>query len=179
MTRTTYIIIALAVLGVVLAGIAITRPHANDTAYPAPTGTQEQATVPTLTATQGNVSFSYPEKLPTSYMHEVDWPPKVAVTSAAFACEEGETEIGRTHAFDAGGQTYCVTTRSEGAAGSMYTDYTYSTIKDAKLVTLTFTLRSTQCGNYDEPNRTECEQERAAFDVDALATNMLESVAVK
>jgi hypothetical protein len=175
MTRTTYFIIALAVLGVVLASITIAQPRVDKEAL-APVGEQEQAAVVSKTATQDGISFTYPEQLPTAYMRATDWPPKVAVSDAPFACEAGETEVGRTRPFTTNGQTYCVTTLSEGAAGSMYTDYSYKTLQNGKLVTLTFTIRSTQCGNYDEPNRTECERERRSFDGDALATDILESV---
>jgi hypothetical protein len=175
MTRTTYTIIALAVLVVVLVGISVARSPAVDEAAIAPVG-EEQTAANLKTTTQDGVTFTYPEQLSTTYMRATDWPPKITVSSAPLTCEEGETEVGRTRSFSSGGQAYCVTTLSEGAAGSMYTDYAYETLQGGKLVALTFTIRSTQCGNYEEPDRTECEQERNSFDVDVLATRMISSI---
>src|SRR5206468_3030165 len=76
------------------------------------------------TASSAGITFSYPEKLSTTYMHAVDWPPKVAVSSTPFSCTEAGTETaraGKTEKVTVAGHTYCVTSLVEGAAGSMYT----------------------------------------------------------
>ncbi|MFZ2414956.1 MAG: hypothetical protein WAW33_03110, partial [Minisyncoccia bacterium] len=71
---------------------------------------------------------------------------------------------------------YCVTKESEGAAGSIYTNYAYAFPKDTKTIIFTFTTRATQCANYDEPNKTACEKEREAFDLDGIVDRMAQSL---
>lgn len=56
----------------------------------------------------------------------------------------------------------------EGAAGSVYTLYAYAWPAADTVIILTFSLRSVQCGNYDEALRSECERERAAFSIDPI-----------
>ncbi|HEY0011008.1 MAG TPA: hypothetical protein VGB97_03850 [Candidatus Paceibacterota bacterium] len=127
------------------------------------------------TYTDSTLSFKYPKELPTTYIRVAEWPPKI-LRGEAFACEEGETEIGATREERINGKIYCVTSISEGAAGSTYTEYTYRTQDARGPLTLNFTLRSVQCGNYNEPERGACEAERAAFSTDALAAQIAESV---
>jgi hypothetical protein len=71
------------------------------------------------------------------------------------------------------GHEYCVTQASEGAAGSTYTTYTYTWAQGAQTGKLSFVLQKVQCANYDEPQKTACKSEQAAFDigpiVDAIA----------
>jgi hypothetical protein len=43
-------------------------------------------------------------------------------------------------------------------------------------MTLSFTVQFPQCVNYDEPNESACASEEAAFDPDALADEMAESL---
>ena len=67
---------------------------------------------------------------------------------------------------------YCVESLSEGAAGSTYTSYTYTTLKKGNLVKVNFTLRFPQCDNYDDPQKSECKQERTIFNPDSIVTGL-------
>ena len=73
-------------------------------------------------------------------------------------------------------RTYCVTKVSEGAAGSIYTQYAYAFPKNSKVVILTFSLRFPQCGNYSEPEKNECEGERETFDVDSIIDRIAQTL---
>lgn len=123
-----------------------------------------------LTYSDDSVSFRYPADLPTTYIHAVAWPPNVSVFDTRMDCVE--TTLNN-------GNTYCVSTSSEGAAGSVYIEYAYGTWKDGKTVNLTFTFREVQCANYDDPQKTACEEERDAFDVDAFADSIARTVVTR
>ena len=129
--------------------------------------------------TAQGIIFQYPERLDTKYITPVEWPPKIKVEEKNYSCIENPAAIilpGETRQVTFDGRLYCVHVEAGGAAGSTYTTYTYTTAKDGKLLTLTFALRAPQCANYDEPNKTECEVERARFDVDLLADTLLQKV---
>lgn len=130
---------------------------------------------------QRGISFRYPETLGTIYMRAYDWPPKVAVTNGPFECLAAGSEIeraGRTEPRTVNGRTYCVTKESEGAAGSIYTQYAYAVDRGDTVLIFTATVRATQCANYDDTHRIQCEQERAAFDLDTLMDKIIQTVAI-
>ncbi len=153
------IIIAVGILAVIgLAVLLLAK-------YPAATGPNSEW----KTATGDGFTFKYPEQLPTKYISAVEWPPEVEVKIAQFLCiAEGIQQIN--------GRQYCVGLQSEGAAGNSYNTYTYNTMKDDRMVTIRFTLRYSQCANYEDPQKTECEQERRTFSVDDLADRIAQTV---
>jgi hypothetical protein len=65
---------------------------------------------------------------------------------------------------------------SEGAAGSVYTTYAYKLYMEKKNVTLSFVIRTPQCANYDDPNKTNCEKEKKEFNVDEMVDKIFETV---
>ena len=175
-TRTFYLVIAVVGAGLLAFGLYASRDvFVPPASIEVPAAEPSVSDGPLLTYSDDIVTFNYPEKLSTTYIRAIDWPPKVAATKESISCEAGETEIGMTKIVIAQGREYCVTTQSEGAAGSMYTDYTYTTEKDSKVITVTFTLRLVQCGNYNEPERSLCERERTTFDVTALIDRIVGS----
>jgi len=124
------------------------------------------------------IIFKYPQDWGTTYIHPVDWPPKVQVINQPFNCTEGGTEIaqaGITTKTIINGTTYCITKESEGAAGSIYTNYAYAFAKDNETIIFTFTGRAVQCDNYDDPQKTACKNERASFVLDNLLDPMAKS----
>lgn len=169
---TSKIFFLLGVLLIVLGGVALYTSHEAQAPSDAETSKVESMIVDPnwLTYSDDSVSFRYPETLPTTYIHSVDWPPKAVVSEGAPTCAEAIIISGRQH---------CVTTSSEGAAGSIYIDYAYATAKGGKTVTLSFTLREVQCANYDDPEKTACEQERNTFEVNAFADSILQTVTLK
>lgn len=143
---------------------------------------QPKATEPgwkTTSNAQG-ITFQYPEKLSTTYITATDWPPLVAVTASPFTCTEAGQETaraGKTEKRRVGTRDYCVTTVAEGAAGSVYRQYSYVTATgNNKLVNLTFSVRFVQCANYDNPQKTQCEGERETFDLDSVVDRIVNTI---
>lgn len=128
--------------------------------------------------TATGMEFNYPTTLPSSSVMSSEWPPAITVTDGKPSCSGLDSQVsaaGSKLSKFIGGSQYCVITTSEGAAGSTYITYMYETMRGAKLVTLSFTLRKVQCMNYDEPERSSCMAEQASFDPDALASQIIES----
>jgi hypothetical protein len=131
------------------------------------------------TSTQAGMTFTYPETLPETYIHTVDWPPKLQLVGGPFTCTAGgdaSDRAGMTRLRTIDGHAYCVTEVTEGAAGSIYTQYAYAAERDGKVVILTFSLRFEQCANYDEPKKTECETERSNFDIGGAIDAMVSTL---
>ena len=132
------------------------------------------------TTLQG-LQFSYPEELGTQYVHAQEWPPLVEQVVNVFSCEEGDITaadgpLKSASLHEIEGKAYCVTLFSEGAAGSTYTTYEYSTQQEERVVRIVFTLRTPQCVNYDEPERTACTAEQRAFNIDELVHQIAASI---
>ncbi len=132
--------------------------------------------------TSQGVTFLYPNPLPTTYITPQKWPPLVEVTAGGtFLCEEGtitaageplKTRVRRT----VGDREYCIVTSIEGAAGSSYMNYEYTTLQGNFMVRVVFILRTPQCANYDEPKQGACKAEEQSFDVDGLVDRIVSSV---
>lgn len=125
--------------------------------------------------------FSYPKPVPTTYVTTQYWPPLVTMTSEDFSCKEGsalnsEAKQSQFARKTIGGSLYCVATSVEGAAGSTYTSYEYETAQGDFLTKVSFTLRTPQCMNYDEPEQSACKTEQANFNIDALADRIASSL---
>lgn len=125
--------------------------------------------------------FMYPDPLPTSYVTPVEWPPTVVVTGGTLECTPGMVPdaSGELKLFaqrTIGGQDYCVGFGAQGAAGSTYTAYEYAAQQGDFIVRMSFTLRTPQCLNYDDPERSVCRGEQARFSTDALVVKMISSL---
>ncbi len=145
-------------------------------ASPVPSGWE------TFTDDKLGVSFQYPASFSTKYIQAFDWPPKVSFQNLPFYCAAGGSEItraGRTEPRVIGNHIYCVSTLVEGAAGSTYTQYAYAWEAGGREVIFTFSTRAPQCANYDDPNKTECENERAAFDIDKIFNSIAQTLKLK
>lgn len=128
------------------------------------------------------ISFQYPEQLTTTYIRAFDWPPKINVINEPFSCMEGGSEVvsrGATQKRTINNQVYCVTEIMGAAAGTAYTQYTYTFPKNDRVLIFTFTLKSVECGNYDDPQKTLCENERGAFNVDSIVDRMASSLEIR
>lgn len=126
------------------------------------------------------VSFRYPEKLTAGYISVAEWPPTVEIKSGDFSCAEtpqevsGMMEITSQRIVDS--RIYCVNVKNEGAAGSVYSSYIYTTPVRGKLVFASFVLRYPNCANYDEERNRACASEREAFDLDATVDRIVQTV---
>jgi len=165
-------------------GSAVGRRGPNCEFAACPTAPEVQTpNIPTNWLTYINnregISFRYPGKLGAQYISSQDWPPTIAVSSDPFVCEEtpGTSSLpARTLKRLVDDRVYCVEAMSEGAAGSVYTEFTYTTQRDSQLIVAKFTLRYPQCDNYDDPAKTTCKNERETFDLDGLVDRMLNSL---
>ncbi len=116
-----------------------------------------------------------PAALATTYISAVDWPPAVTTLATPYACEEADSttpSATSTVAVTINGQAWCRAETTEGAAGSLYTAYQYTTQNGTGTRQVSFTLRRPQCGNYGEPERAGCEQEIATFNPDAVIATL-------
>lgn len=105
-----------------------------------------------------------------NYIDTVDWPPVIKTEISKYSCTNSKdssvARAGKTMERNIEGRTYCVTEVSEGAAGSIYIQYAYATKIGNEVRTMTFSVRQVQCGNYPDPQLTECQHERSTFNVD-------------
>ncbi|MFA7245216.1 MAG: hypothetical protein WC070_03505 [Candidatus Magasanikbacteria bacterium] len=101
-----------------------------------------------------------------------DFPTEVKLLDEKFSCEEeGDTKkiINST--------TYCVNVFSEGAAGSIFDTYNYTTsFSDNKVLEIVFTVIFPQCMNYDGLRAEDCIQEEKDFNIDYLIGRVAKSV---
>ncbi len=128
--------------------------------------------------------YMYPQTLTTQFISAQNWPPQVTVPAGDFSCAEGQhaDTDGVMKKFEKhmiGDRTYCVAIESEGAAGSTYTTYNYSTQQGDFVPHVSFTLRFPQCLNYDQPNQSQCLAEQKTFDIDGLADRIISSIRMK
>jgi hypothetical protein len=131
---------------------------------PIPTGWKEVSDL------AQRVSYRYPEKLTTKYARAQAWPPELVVSHGKLSCTTDPRVVS--------GRSYCVHETSDGAAGSVYTEYHYTMAYPGgdALVTLSFTIQYPQCLNYDQPDQDACLQERSRFKIDELADSILTTV---
>ncbi|MFH1767339.1 MAG: hypothetical protein ABH826_04595 [Patescibacteria group bacterium] len=88
-----------------------------------------------------------------------NWPPEEWIKEHAGCFEEVIIN----------GERFCLLTTSDGAAGHIYTEYTYSTLDTDIEQAYTFTTRFvSDCGIYEGAAVQQCEQEKAEFDPDEL-----------
>jgi hypothetical protein len=124
------------------------------------------------------IQFMYPDPLSTKFITTQDWPPTVQMTSGEYVCKKGNTKdnTGIVTEHSVGDRKYCVTTFSEGAAGSTYMTYEYMNKQGDFLAHVKFTLRYVQCANYDEPDQATCKVEQTGFSVDGLVDRITSSI---
>jgi len=128
-----------------------------------------------------DVRFLYPDRLTTSFISAVEWPPLVERTVNKYSCTEGpitaaDGPLKETSRHIVGDREYCVTTSSEGAAGSTYNSYDYSFALGTTTYRVAFQLRFPQCMNYNEPQQSACRAEEDTFDVSGLVDRIAQSI---
>ena len=176
----TKIISWVVVIALIIGGVWWWQSHksAPVEVTPTPTPTETGPSTKTYTDPTNGVSYVYPTSLPTKYITAIDWPPKVQVLGKKLSCTvagSATSTAGATMKRTINGTPYCVTTETEGAAGSIYNNYAYAMENGGKTYIFTFSTRSVQCANYDDPQKTECEQERASFNIDNVIDSIVRS----
>ena len=182
--------LTIALILIIAAGVGLYQwqSGANKNQPPEPTVSTENKNAgwKTFTPAEKGVSFQYPEKFDAQYISTQEWPPQVIISQDhQLTCPETPAQSSlpqRIIRQTINGRVYCVRALSEGAAGSVYTEYSYSTGENGltqagqeKIITVNFTLRYPQCGNYDELQKTQCEQEREAFNLDDLIDRIVQT----
>lgn len=105
---------------------------------------------------------------PETFVSAQVWPPEISITSEVYTCTGTESQINN--------RTYCITSITEGAAGTRYIDYNYLTVWQNKLISLRFVLRYPVCENYaDQPMIDKCQQGQASLDIDAIVDKIVQS----
>ena len=133
------------------------------------------ATYLTATDTKQNISWMYPDKFyynntNTKYVLPVEWPPTLVVSTGVLRCSSGEVNKRINQ------HSYCVGTTTEGAAGSIYTNYIFRRKIGTQNYSLSFVTRTSQCGNYDEDKKLECEQELVDFKEEEMTDMIFSSI---
>jgi hypothetical protein len=126
------------------------------------------------------ITYQYPKELLAKYISVVDWPPIVKIETGTYSCKTTPQEVSSISDITSerlvDDRIYCVNVKHEGAAGSVYSSYTYTAIRNGKLVKISFTLQYPNCNNYDEEQSKACASEREAFDIDATVDRIVQTV---
>ena len=137
------------------------------------------------TTTNGDgITYQYPKELLAKYISIIKWPPVVKIETGTFSCKttpqaaSGMADI--TSEKMVNGRIYCVNVKHEGAAGSVYSSYIYTTnytaALNSKLVNISFTLRYPNCNNYNDEQNEICASEREAFDLDVIVDRLAQTI---
>ncbi|HZJ41873.1 MAG TPA: hypothetical protein VFD51_02565 [Patescibacteria group bacterium] len=108
-------------------------------------------------------------------------PAEFKVLNGEIECEEtglGSSLPLRISKKEINGNKYCIGAFSEGAAGSVYTEYAYSTVIGDNVYLILFVARYTNCDNYPEEENLKCKTERENFDLDVLVDQEVERMRV-
>ena len=115
-----------------------------------------------------------------AYVRPMNWPPNViTLKDSEFVCAPAWKEVvraGKAESIVIEGTVYCRTMVSEGAAGSVYNEYTYVFRTEERVRSFMFMVRMPQCANYDSPNKEECERQQKEFNPDGVAGEVLDTL---
>lgn len=127
--------------------------------------------------------FRYPDDLDTDYVLPAEWPPRLNVADGSYACPDAGTEVdgARIEERKVLNILFCISTRNEGAAGSTYTDYTYTYEEEerGKIVSLLFSTRTPQCLNYDGSKQKRCIEDQAVFNMDNFIVRIIKTLTLR
>lgn len=145
-------------------------------------GTIKVIGVKYLYTEEGNIESNLPDSFKASYISLQNYSsnifkaeeyPKLEswVENGEIECNEAPLESSlplRISKKEINGQKYCIGASSEGAAGSVYTQYAYTTVIENNVYLVQFVARYPNCSNYPDKERKECETERENFNLDNL-----------
>ncbi len=134
----------------------------------------------TTTTNNEGVTFQYPKELLAKYVSVAEWPPVIKIETGTYSCKTTPQEVSSmsdiTSERMVDDRIYCVNVKHEGAAGSVYLSYAYTTVKNGKLVNVAFALQYPNCNNYDDEQNKACTIEREAFDIDSIVDRIVQSI---
>jgi len=123
----------------------------------------------------------YPPELNTEYISAQVWPPQISESQNQndLICQETDPASSlpdRIYKRVINGREFCVDTMSEGAAGSVYTEYKYTTNIGRKFIDFDFTLRFVNCQNYPYEESVVCQKERESFSLDDFISKLAQNL---
>lgn len=174
MTSSKTLLITLLVLGLLLTVGLYLSGSQSEPQVPADTSPVPQTDDENLAThtTDSGYTFQLPNDPSSPYVTMTDWPPALQVLIEPLECTEAgapEDRAGATQEKTIEGRVFCVTEVAEGAAGSIYHQYAYTTDIDGATFVYTFSVRMPQCHNYDAPESEQCAEAQQSFDPDIIA----------
>ena len=185
-TNSNKIVIVLLVIAVLVLGyFAFFKNRKTNDGVVVPQGQTQTNQNPNGPDYQLNPKPVISTTLPTPYVHGQGgtWPPTIQYSATLYSCNPPS----HTNGMDKSsiervinGRTYCIVTISEGAAGTIYKTYTYTTADTnrtdrAGTLTTTFTL-GYQDSDCEIPNQqTACHTAQLNFDnnLDAIIDSLM------
>ena len=155
-----------------------TGPYGDETNYVAPKPLVDNKKTDTINSATKTISTT----LPAKYIGAQEgWPPVISNNSSAtYSCVTGITNRDineQTIEKIINGRKYCIKSSSEGAAGSFYPAYTYTTASPSGfgVDTTSFVFRVSSCGGYDKPESDQCQVAVATFlsNIDAIVDSTI------
>jgi hypothetical protein len=110
----------------------------------------------TYTDSVANITFQYPAKLNSSYL-SLQQKPSVIITPQNYSysiinadgCYLSSNPTAKNYSqLTLGNMHFCVSSTNEGAAGTFYNTYYYTTLKNGDYYTLEFVISEVDCGVY-------------------------------
>jgi hypothetical protein len=124
----------------------------------------------------GTDSRSISTRLPSFVSAQSGWPPVIQNSSEAYNCSPSRTESGTTIQKTINGRIYCVTIKSEGAAGTIYYTYRYVTADSrggTKITNFTLAFHDADCGtDTGTPEKISCNGQ-GPLDVNAIVDSLM------
>lgn len=189
--KNTIIVILLVIIGVFAfytfkpkQTVAPTMQDSTTTqsAFPTQTSTST-ATTSQSSANQTQQTTTVSTTLPSFIGGQEGWPPTVTYSSSPYSCTTGATGMGVktvTKEININGRTYCVQISDEGAAGTVYYTYTYTTantsLAGGGTMSTHFTLgfHDTDCTKIGTAENISCQADQPSFNVDTVIDSLMQ-----
>jgi hypothetical protein len=131
-----------------------------------------------FTINAASVSMALPEfvgSFSTCNGSSLCWPPIISTSSLSYTCIPSRSQNLDTIQKTINGKAYCIVDEYEGAAGSSYHTYTYTTAQGSGTKIATFGLKYVSCALYDEPAMSQCKKSQDTFKagLDALIDSLM------
>lgn len=160
-------------------GSAVGRSGPNCEFAPCPPVAQNSSE-PTDPSAVADGEFPTPTPFTGKFTRQLSDRNDVIVSTGAFTCVIGgdpTSPHGATTQKTINKTPYCINTSVEGAAGTTFSTYTYTTaLGSDRLISLKFVIAASNCGNYDKPEMLECAREQKLLNPDVLAKDMLRTL---
>lgn len=151
-------------------------------------GTIKVVGIKSLYTEEKDIESNLPESFKANYIsfqnyssgiYPIEVYPKLEswVENGQIECNETPQELStqlRVSKREINDHKYCIGASSEGAAGSVYTQYAYTTVINDKVYMIKFVARYVNCSNYPEEKMIECSKEREQFNLDSLVNQEIE-----